>query len=273
MSVQTYFLSANSAQGFYSLYNYFCPPEGKNFLWIIKGGPGCGKSSFMKKIGKAAEEKGYDVEYILCSGDPDSVDGVYIPQINLGYVDGTAPHTQDVLYPGANGLYLDLGQFYNKQELQRKADQIQELNRKYRDCYTKAYANLASVTCDDVPISDIVCQKRFHTAISCKGIVTVESNCTVEFIGRNKLNELLGHATFRDIAYMNPLWPDIAMSFYRSCNNILYRIPQELPPCHDAIARLKAAKTLHDELEGIYNPNVNFDGVYNLAAEHIQNYL
>ena len=33
-----------------------------------------------------------DVEYVLGSGDPDSVDGVYIPAWHTGYVDGTAPH-------------------------------------------------------------------------------------------------------------------------------------------------------------------------------------
>ena len=41
---------------------------------------------------EAAEKKGLEVEYILCSGDPDSLDGVYIPALRLGYADGTAPH-------------------------------------------------------------------------------------------------------------------------------------------------------------------------------------
>ena len=66
-----WFLGANSAEGFRSLYEDFCRSEG-DFLRIIKGGPGCGKSSFMRHIGEAAEKKGLEVEYILCSGDPDS---------------------------------------------------------------------------------------------------------------------------------------------------------------------------------------------------------
>ena len=86
-----WFLGANSAEGFRSLYEDFCRGEG-DFLRIIKGGPGCGKSSFMRHIGEAAEKKGLEVEYILCSGDPDSLDGVYIPALRLGYADGTAPH-------------------------------------------------------------------------------------------------------------------------------------------------------------------------------------
>ena len=65
-----YFLGGNTAQGFYSLYDSFCPPRGGMFLWVIKGGPGCGKSTFMKTIAAAAEEAGLVAERVRCSGDP-----------------------------------------------------------------------------------------------------------------------------------------------------------------------------------------------------------
>ena len=87
-----YFLGSNSARGFYSLYNSLTDPDSKEFLWIIKGGPGCGKSSFMKKIGEAASAAGCDVEFIRCSGDPSSLDAVRIPALGVAYMDGTAPH-------------------------------------------------------------------------------------------------------------------------------------------------------------------------------------
>lgn len=90
--VRRSFLGANSRKGFYSLYEELASPEAGDFLWVIKGGPGCGKSTFMKRIGKAAEAAGERVEYIHCSGDPDSLDGVWLPDRKLGYVDGTAPH-------------------------------------------------------------------------------------------------------------------------------------------------------------------------------------
>ena len=89
MAVTQYFLGGNTVRGFVSFYSGFCR-EPEDFLWVIKGGPGCGKSSFMKTIGRAAEEKGLDVEYVLCSGDPESVDGVYFPALHTGYADGTA---------------------------------------------------------------------------------------------------------------------------------------------------------------------------------------
>ena len=126
MAVTRYFLGGNTASGFVSFYGQFCRgPE--DFLWVIKGGPGCGKSSFMKTIGKAAENAGLDVEYVLCSGDPDSVDGVYLPALHTGYADGTAPHVLEAVTPGAAGLYLDLGQFYDRIALQKERRAIEHL--------------------------------------------------------------------------------------------------------------------------------------------------
>ena len=104
-----WFLGSNSEHGFHSLYDGFCAGDG-DFLRVIKGGPGTGKSSFMRAIGRAAEEAGHEVEYILCSGDPDSLDGVYIPDLHTGYADGTAPHILDPAVFGADGDYLNIGE-------------------------------------------------------------------------------------------------------------------------------------------------------------------
>ncbi len=66
----------------------------------------------MCRAAERAEEAGFAVESILCSGDPDSLDGIYIPEKKLGYVDATSPHVQEPAVPGASGKYLDLGAFY-----------------------------------------------------------------------------------------------------------------------------------------------------------------
>ena len=49
-----YFLGANSPQGFYSLYSELLPPETASAVYILKGGPGCGKSTLMGRVAKAA---------------------------------------------------------------------------------------------------------------------------------------------------------------------------------------------------------------------------
>jgi hypothetical protein len=87
-----YFLGANSAQGFVSLYHDLIDESHATAFYILKGGAGCGKSTLMKKVGEKMEEQGFRVEYILCSGDPDSLDGILIPEKAVAIMDGTSPH-------------------------------------------------------------------------------------------------------------------------------------------------------------------------------------
>ena len=56
-----YFLGANSPTGFYSLYDQLLEPEQAETIYILKGGPGCGKSSLMRRAAQAVEEKGASV--------------------------------------------------------------------------------------------------------------------------------------------------------------------------------------------------------------------
>ena len=53
-----YFLGANSPQGFYSLYDQLLPPETANAIYIIKGGPGCGKSTLMRQVAAGPPRRG-----------------------------------------------------------------------------------------------------------------------------------------------------------------------------------------------------------------------
>ena len=87
-----FFLGANSGSGFQSLYDGFVDPAKSRDVMVLKGGPGVGKSTFMKELGRRAEAAGETVEYIWCSGDPDSLDGVHLPRIGVVAVDGTSPH-------------------------------------------------------------------------------------------------------------------------------------------------------------------------------------
>ena len=103
--MKSYFLGANSRAGFFSLYDEF-PPDGA-YLHIIKGGPGTGKSTLLKTIAAAAEARGLEVQRVLCSGDPDSLDGVYVPALGSAWADGTAPHVLEPRLFGVTGDYLN----------------------------------------------------------------------------------------------------------------------------------------------------------------------
>ena len=110
-----YFAGGNTARGFYSLFDSSL--EGLNRIFILKGGPGTGKSFLMKDVGNFWSEKGYDIEFLHCSSDPDSVDGVIITSLQVAIVDGTAPHVIEPKLPGAVEEYINLGEAWDSKAL------------------------------------------------------------------------------------------------------------------------------------------------------------
>ncbi len=59
---------------------------------FIKGRPGSGKSSLLKKIKAMAIEKGYDTETYFCSLDIKSLDMLVIRELGICIFDSTEPH-------------------------------------------------------------------------------------------------------------------------------------------------------------------------------------
>lgn len=111
--VTNFFLGANSGEGFQNLFSQITDLEDTYDLMVLKGGPGVGKNTFMREIGRAMEAAGTPVEYLWCSGDPDSLDGVVLPDLRCAVVDGTSPHVVEPRYPAAVDRYVDLGRFYD----------------------------------------------------------------------------------------------------------------------------------------------------------------
>ena len=60
--------------------------------YFIKGRPGTGKSTFMRRFAAKAMSMGYDTEVYYCSFDPYSYDMVIIPELSLCVFDSTSPH-------------------------------------------------------------------------------------------------------------------------------------------------------------------------------------
>ena len=84
-----YFLGCSSPEGFHSFFGELCPTHSGGYTDIIKGGPGTGKSSLMKRINSALTDAGIETELIYCSSDPASLDGVYAPALNCWIADGS----------------------------------------------------------------------------------------------------------------------------------------------------------------------------------------
>lgn len=154
--VKKVFPGNNTAQGFYSFYEYIIGPEARRIL-IVKGGPGVGKSTFMRKTADALLERGYDAELHYCSSDPGSLDAVVFPQIGVALIDGTAPHVIDPRNPGAVDEILHLGDFWDEPAMRAKRQKIQEVNREVGRLFERAYRFLraARAVYDDIEAANM----------------------------------------------------------------------------------------------------------------------
>jgi hypothetical protein len=123
--VKHYFAEGNTADGFFSLYEETF--QGLERLYILKGGPGTGKSSFMRGIAHSLLEQGYNAEYYHCSLDSESINGVIIPALQIGFVDGTFPHNMDPQYPGIVEQLINLGDYWDSSVLMANKDKIKDL--------------------------------------------------------------------------------------------------------------------------------------------------
>lgn len=310
-----YFLGANSKDGFHSLYGSF-PPDRSAILHIIKSGPGTGKSGFMRAVGKRAEGHGLAVQYVLCSGDPDSLDGVYIPALHEAWADGTAPHVLEPEFFGVNGDYVNLGAFCRTPLINADRGNVRELTKAYRSEYKKAYACLSSAA--SLKNSRVLPQSEnnavklvnelfsqlppvekhfdyvnrvFLSAISCKGIIHLSNSISALckhifrldaftlqtaadeaikrglplYLGSSPLEPEKADAVvlpLHSVAFVGSDWPTEEAE---SIENIVFPCSerQETDELANSILdlacrHLASAKALHDELEAVYRPYMDF---------------
>lgn len=134
-----YFPGGNTAEGFCSHFGDILPAPMRRRMFYLKGGPGVGKSTLMRRVGEAAEKAGLEVEYFHCSSDPDSLDAVCLPQKGAALMDGTAPHVYDPVAPGARDTLVSLGDFLDEAALRSHIEDILNLQKaisgRFRRCY------------------------------------------------------------------------------------------------------------------------------------------
>jgi len=144
MQSNHYFAGGNTARGFTSCFDSIVPKAQQRRMFYIKGGPGVGKSTLMKRFAEAARMKGLETELFHCSSDPDSLDGVSIPSLGIGLMDGTAPHVYDPVIPGARDTLVPLGDFLDERALAPHAGEICDVQRQISSRFARCYRYLAA---------------------------------------------------------------------------------------------------------------------------------
>lgn len=123
-----FFLGANTPQGFVSKFDQLDYHDDDWHVFIIKGGPGCGKSSLMKKVAQLFSMESPEMELIPCSSDVHSLDAVILPEWKASIVDGTSPHVLEPTYPAASQSILSLGDYLDPMILKGSRSEIKRLS-------------------------------------------------------------------------------------------------------------------------------------------------
>ena len=151
-----FFLGANTPCGFVSKFDNLYKPEEDWFCYIIKGGPGTGKSTFMKNLALKAYERDIKTEFIYCSSDPSSLDAIIFPEIKKCLVDGTAPHVLDPIYPGVSDAIINMGEFWDKSTIKESREEIIKLTKNNTALHMKSKRYLSAFGFIDNDISRIM---------------------------------------------------------------------------------------------------------------------
>lgn len=139
IKIRHMFLGNNTSEGFYSLFKYIISQEDANRIICLKGGPGTGKSSLMKKLSFYFSTNSYTVEEYHCSSDDQSLDGILIKDLKVAILDGTSPHMTDPITPGAVDKIIDLANALNHKNLVPHKNEIIELSNEISNCFKRAY--------------------------------------------------------------------------------------------------------------------------------------
>lgn len=135
------FLGASTPKGSVDFLPAITEDIGKRYF--VKGRPGTGKSSMLRKLVAQAEKRGFDVEVYHCGFDPLSLDMVLLRELDIVIFDSTSPHEY---FPGRESdEIVDMYEITVTPGTDEKyASQIDNIKKRYKKRIKEGIAALAS---------------------------------------------------------------------------------------------------------------------------------
>ncbi len=175
-----YFASANSYRGFYSLLGNIFDSRKFDRIFVLKGGPGTGKSTLIKRVIDFAKSSGGSARLYYCSSDINSLDGavISIGEKKFAIIDGTAPHERDAILVGAIDEIVNLGDGIDTDWIRAHRDDIINLTDQKSKAYKTAYSylQLAGECFDAIYKKKLECFE-VNSAVKYIEDLSINSNC------------------------------------------------------------------------------------------------
>ncbi len=138
-----FFLGAVGPRGFSGFFDQLRTNEGCT-PYLLKTGPGCGKSTLMKRLAQKSSEP---VQLIHCSSDPKSLDGVIFAHPAAAVLDATAPHVIEPVCPMVTEQVVSLYDSLDPAVLGLHSQEIQAVNRRCKQLHAQAAAYIKTACC------------------------------------------------------------------------------------------------------------------------------
>lgn len=141
-----FFMGTSTKNGFCGYPRDLFENDPAAHAFLIKSGPGTGKSTLLRALAKPFCEQGERVEEIVCSSDPDSLDGIYLPDRRVCVLDATAPHVLEPKRWGLQEEIVSLGDALNVSSLSEKREGIAAATAQNATAHARARRLLAGVS-------------------------------------------------------------------------------------------------------------------------------
>ncbi len=140
-SIINFYASGNTARGFANQFD--SSVQGLERLYILNGGPGTGKTTIIRAISDHMARIGYDIWLIHCASDNGELDGVIVPDLKAGVIDGTAPREINHQLSAEKVQYIHLDAALDPSQLLVQQSAIDSLNIDIAQAYERAYSGFA----------------------------------------------------------------------------------------------------------------------------------
>ena len=160
-----FFLGANSACEFHSIFEQLYNPNDNWQAFLLKGGPGTGKSSFMKDIANEFINDDNNIEFIYCSSDPNSLDAIILNNKKICIVDATSPHALEPKFPGACETLINLGDCWDYKKLLENKKNIIDLTTNCSALHIRSQRYLEA--------ANNILKDSYHLALNCTDTIKI----------------------------------------------------------------------------------------------------
>ena len=123
--IPRFFMGTSTENGFLGFPRDLYENDPRAHAFLIKSGPGTGKSTLLRALAADFRKQGETVEEFFCSSDPDSLDGIHLPARRVCVFDATAPHVLEPKRWGLQEEIVSLGDALNVRALAEKPEEIE----------------------------------------------------------------------------------------------------------------------------------------------------